>query len=97
MDFQIVQAFFMLGFVAMAAGTVWFILERNDLKPELRSVATYAAVITFVASILYYVMKDMVAFPGGSVDAAAIEARIRSAGFRAVRRNVRYDWLGTPA
>ena len=36
MDFQIVQAFFMLGFVAMAAGTVWFILERNDLKPELR-------------------------------------------------------------
>lgn len=39
----------MLGFVAMAAGTPWFFMERNDLKPELRSVATYAAVITFVA------------------------------------------------
>jgi sensory rhodopsin len=85
-DFQIVQAFFMLGFVAMAAGTVWFILERNDLKPELRSVATYAAVITFVASILYYVMKDIVAFPGGAVTAATIEATTP----------IRYiDWLIT--
>jgi len=85
-DFQIVQAFFMLGFVAMAAGTLWFFMERNDLKPELRSVATYAAVITFVASILYYVMKDMVAFPGGAIDAAAVEATTP----------VRYiDWLIT--
>lgn len=74
MDFQIVQAFFMLGFVAMAAGTVWFVLERNDLKPELRSVATYAAVITFVAAILYYVMKDVVQFPGGSITADDVEA-----------------------
>lgn len=87
MDFQIVQAFFMLGFVAMAAGTVWFILERNDLKPELRSVATYAAVITFVAAILYYVMKDMVGFPvAGAADAAAVEATTP----------IRYiDWLIT--
>nr|WP_182490602.1 bacteriorhodopsin [Microcella alkalica] len=76
----------MLGFVAMAAGTLWFIMERNDLKPELRSVATYAAVITFVAAILYYVMKDMVAFPGGAIDAAAVEATTP----------VRYiDWLIT--
>jgi cyclic dehypoxanthinyl futalosine synthase len=30
------------------------------------------------------------------IDAAEIERRIRGAGFRAVRRNVRYDWLGTP-
>ncbi|KQV26676.1 MULTISPECIES: bacteriorhodopsin [unclassified Microcella] len=86
MDFQIVQAFFMLGFVAMAAGTLWFFMERNDLKPELRSVATYAAVITFVASVLYYVMKDIVAFPGGAIDAAAVEATAP----------IRYiDWLIT--
>jgi sensory rhodopsin len=84
--FPIVQAFFMLGFVAMAAGTVWFILERNDLKPELRSVATYAAVITFVAAAMYYVMKDIVAFPGGSIGAADIEATAP----------IRYiDWLIT--
>jgi cyclic dehypoxanthinyl futalosine synthase len=30
-------------------------------------------------------------------NAAGIEARIRAAGFRAVRRNVRYEWLGDPA
>ena len=65
MEFQIVQAFFMLGFVAMAAGALWFFMERNDLKPELRPVATYATVIAFVAAILYYVMKDVVQFPLG--------------------------------
>ena len=32
----ITQAFFMLGFVAMAAGTLYFVLERNDIKPEHR-------------------------------------------------------------
>ena len=31
------------------------------------------------------------------IDAGAIEGRIRAAGFRSVRRNVRYDWLGEPA
>jgi cyclic dehypoxanthinyl futalosine synthase len=31
------------------------------------------------------------------IDAAAIEARIRAAGFRFARRNVRYDWLTHPA
>ena len=63
---------FMLGFVAMAAGAFYFFMERNDLKPEHRSVATYAAVIAFVAAILYYVMKDVVGFPGGSIGAAQI-------------------------
>ncbi len=31
-----------------------------------------------------------------AINADAIEKRIHDAGFRAVRRNVRYDWLGTP-
>jgi sensory rhodopsin len=69
---SVTQNMFMLGFVAMAAGALYFILERNDLKPEHRSVATYAAVIAFVAAILYYVMKDVVGFPGGSIGAAQI-------------------------
>jgi hypothetical protein len=30
------------------------------------------------------------------MNAEAIERRIRAAGFRAVRRNVRYDWLTAP-
>ena len=43
MDLLVVtQAFFMLGFVAMAAGTLYFVLERGDLKPEHRIAATYA-------------------------------------------------------
>jgi len=85
-EFEIVQAFFMLGFVAMAAGTFWFFMERNDLKPELRTIATYAAVITFVASIMYYVMKDVVQFPGGSITAADVDATLP----------LRYiDWLIT--
>lgn len=76
----------MLGFVAMAAGTLWFYLERNDLKPELRSIATYAAVITFVASIMYYVMKDVVKFPGGEITASDVDATLP----------LRYiDWLIT--
>jgi cyclic dehypoxanthinyl futalosine synthase len=31
------------------------------------------------------------------MNAAGMEARIRAAGFKAVRRNVRYDWLNEPA
>jgi cyclic dehypoxanthinyl futalosine synthase len=31
------------------------------------------------------------------INAAKIEGRIRQAGFKAVRRNVRYDWLNEPA
>lgn len=86
MDFQIVQAFFMLGFVGMAAGTLWFIMERNDLKPELRAIATYAAVITFVASIMYYVMTTVVNFPGGEIGVAEVDATT----------SLRYiDWLIT--
>jgi cyclic dehypoxanthinyl futalosine synthase len=30
------------------------------------------------------------------INAEAIEQRIRNAGFRSVRRNVRYDWLTEP-
>ena len=58
----ITQAFFMLGFVAMAAGTLYIVLERGDLKPEHRIAATYAGIITFVAAIMYWIMTDIVGF-----------------------------------
>lgn len=58
----ITQAFFMLGFVAMAAGTLYFVLERNDIKPEHRMTATYAGIITFIAAIMYWIMTDFVGF-----------------------------------
>merc|ERR1711904_655 len=59
---SITQAFFMLGFVAMAAGTLYFVLERGDLKPEHRIAATYAGAITFIAAIMYWIMTDFVGF-----------------------------------
>jgi bacteriorhodopsin len=52
----------MLGFVAMAAGTLYFVLERGDLKPEHRIAATYAGIITFIAAIMYWIMTDIVGF-----------------------------------
>ena len=63
MDLLVVtQAFFMLGFVAMAAGTLYFVMERGDLKPQHRIAATYAAIITFIAAIMYWIMTDIVGF-----------------------------------
>jgi bacteriorhodopsin len=58
----ITQAFFMLGFVAMAAGTLYFVMERGDLKPQHRIAATYAGIITFIAAIMYWIMTDIVGF-----------------------------------
>lgn len=82
---NITQALFMLGFVAMAAGTLYFLLERTELKPEHKSTATYAALVTFIAAIFYWQMKDIVSFPGVT-DAVAIQATMP----------VRYlDWVLT--
>ncbi len=83
----ITQAFFMLGFVAMAAGTVYFVLERGDLKPEHRIAATYAGIITFIAAIMYWIMTGFVGFFDQSpASADAIGATVE----------IRYiDWLLT--
>ena len=69
----ITQAMFMLGFVAMAAGTLYFVLERSELKDEHKATATYAALVTFIAAIFYWQMKDVVGFPGAT-DVTAIES-----------------------
>lgn len=55
------QYMFWVGFVGMAAATLYFLVERNSLDPEYRSVATVAALVTFVAAIHYYFIKDAVA------------------------------------
>jgi len=59
----ITQAMFMLGFVSMAAATFYFVMQRNDYKPEHRATISYAAVITFIAAVMYWQMKDIVGFP----------------------------------
>ena len=81
----ITQALFMLGFVSMAAGTLYFVLERTELKPEHKATATYAALVTFIAAIFYWQMTQIVSFPG-LTEVAAIEATMP----------VRYlDWVLT--
>jgi sensory rhodopsin len=70
----ITQAFFMLGFVGMAAGTLYFILERNDIKPEHRATATYAAIITFIAAIMYWIMTGIVNFAEGDATVEMVSA-----------------------
>lgn len=58
------QYTFSVAFVGMAAGALYFILERGNLAPELRRVATLAAVIAFVACLNYFSMKSMVGMSG---------------------------------
>lgn len=58
------QYMFWVGFVGMAAGTLYFLVERSSLAPEYRSTATVAALVTFVAAIHYYFMKQAVGDSG---------------------------------
>ncbi|MSW97440.1 MAG: rhodopsin [Actinobacteria bacterium] len=59
-------AMFILGFVGMAAGTLYFLQERSELKAANRGVAIYASLITFVAAIMYFIMMTTV-LGGGDV------------------------------
>lgn len=56
---QIVDYSFLVAFVGMAAATLYFLLERGELKAENKSTATLAALITFIAAINYFYMKDV--------------------------------------
>ncbi len=51
---------FWVGFVGMAAGTLYFLVERGGLDPKYRSTATLAALVCFVAAVHYQAMKDYV-------------------------------------
>ena len=88
MDLMVItQSFFMLGFVAMAAGTLYFVLERGDIKPEHRITATYAGLITFIAAVMHWIMTGFVGFfDQASAGTAEIQATMP----------IRYiDWLLT--
>lgn len=52
-------AMFILGFVGMASGTLYFLLQKNELKAANRNVAIYASIITFVATIMYFMMMTV--------------------------------------
>jgi sensory rhodopsin len=58
------QYSFSAAFAAMAAGTLYFLMERNNLTPEYSAVASLSAVVSMVAAINYFVMKDLVGLDG---------------------------------
>jgi sensory rhodopsin len=60
----IVEYSFLIAFVGMATATLYFILERSELKPEHKSTATIGALITFIAAINYYYMRAQIADNG---------------------------------
>nr|AGA56231.1 PR [Exiguobacterium sp. JL-3] len=71
------QYMFWVGFVGMAAGTLYFLVERNSLAPEYRSTATVAALVTFVAAIHYYFMKQAVGESGLLLEIDGFPTEIR--------------------
>ncbi|MEQ8332520.1 bacteriorhodopsin [Nisaea sp.] len=78
------QYSFTAAFAAMAAGTLYFMMERNNLTPEYSPVASLCAMVSLVAAINYFVMKDTVGLDG---QAASL------AGFATDYRYI--DWLIT--
>ncbi len=73
----ITQYTFWVGFVGMAAATLYFFMEKDSLDPEYRSTATIAALVTFVAAIHYYAMKDIVGTDGMASSLANFPTEIR--------------------
>jgi bacteriorhodopsin len=86
------QALFWVGFVGMAAGAVYFIIERDRLVGEHKTSATLAALIAFVAAVHYYFMKESV----GLVGESDLSAEQGLANLLQFPTEIRYiDWLIT--
>lgn len=71
------QYMFWVGFVGMAAGTLYFMAERGSLPDEYKSTATVAALVTFVAAIHYYTMKETVGTSGQMEDLLRFPTEVR--------------------
>ena len=71
------QYSFAASFAAMAAGTLYFLMERANLTPDYSPVASLAAMVSFVAAINYFAMKDMVGMTGMADDLASFPTDFR--------------------
>lgn len=49
---------FFIGTIAMMAATVFFFLERNSVAPKWRTSLMVSGLITFIAAVHYYYMRD---------------------------------------
>ena len=52
---------FFLGYIAMGAAFVFFIVERNNVAPEYRTTMTISALIVGIAAFHYYYMRGVYA------------------------------------
>lgn len=68
---------FWVGFVGMAAGALYFFMERNSLTPKLRSTATISGLVCFVAAIHYFGMKSAVGTDASIDSLVAFPTEIR--------------------
>lgn len=73
----VTQYAFNMTFIGMAAGTVYFVLERNNMTPRLSPVASLAAMVTVIAAINYYNMGDLVESAVAGTEAFAFPTEYR--------------------
>ena len=71
------QYSFAAAFAGMAAGVLYFLMERNNLTPAYSPVASLSAMVALVAAINYFVMKDMVGMTGQAADLAGFPTDFR--------------------
>ena len=50
---------FFVGYIAMAAAFVFFIVERNNVAPQFRTTMTISALIVGIAAMHYYYMRGV--------------------------------------
>ncbi len=68
MNVEVVMGFIQMSywvtFLLSSGATLYFVLERSSAAPEMKTVYTTAAFVSFVMALQYYEMRNMVGFEG---------------------------------
>ena len=56
---DLTQYLFWIGFIAMASGTAFFWLSKNDVLPKYRSTLIVSGLITGIAAYHYFTMANV--------------------------------------
>ncbi|MEE4377933.1 MAG: bacteriorhodopsin [Candidatus Competibacteraceae bacterium] len=68
---------FQAAFIAMAAGAIYFALERSNVAAQYRSAVNMATLICFIAAVQYFGMKGVVGIDGGAEAIVAFPTELR--------------------
>lgn len=68
---------FQMAFIAMAAGAIYFAVERNSVTLQYRTVASLAMLICFIAAVQYFGMKELVGLAPSADSVAAFPTELR--------------------